>query len=505
MDTRTVTSVEAETQAGDVFWDWVPTRGEVVLLGAAIVLTFALQFSHLLPVYLCVGLVVALAGVCWLTPFTAFYFIACAQSLPYPEAAPLNPAQLGFVVWLPMALASPGGPRLRHLPLLRYVLPWLVWIMLVEDKGLMILEPTGFWARALAYAALAGHFAAVASGRYVKCLLGLCVGSLSVMAGFWLHVARLPVRLQAYAGAHERAGFERLGSGGADAVMVWPALLVGAFGIVGVAIALMRLRHDAPGTKAMILLSLVTLGLSLPPLLGTMTYSGYAGFALMAAVAFGVLFRALGRSGAGMAARRKLMRSVALILVAVAFLLSLNLFGTRERALGLWGDYLRTAEERSIAASRTDVWIYAFKTMMRYPLFGVKALGRSRTEEIPREYRDEGTYMAHNVFLDQGRRTGVPGLLLSALFFFYPVYALRRRRMPNRYLGFYLAYCAMFIFWMVLSHPFYKTFWALWMLMVVAAATDTPGAGPAAAAPAGTDAGVGPSVRADGPGGAAAA
>ena len=102
---------------------------------------------------------------------------------------------------------------------------------------------------------------------------------------------------------------------------------------------------------------------------------------------------------------------------------------------------------------------------MKYPLFGIRVTGEQ--EEITSEYAGNGWYLSHNVFLDYGRSVGITGMLLLGFFFFWPFTRMWRSRNRVLYLPFILAHFSMLIFWMSLSFQFYKTFWALWMLMAV--------------------------------------
>jgi O-antigen ligase len=109
---------------------------------------------------------------------------------------------------------------------------------------------------------------------------------------------------------------------------------------------------------------------------------------------------------------------------------------------------------------------------MNYPLFGIRVSGDS--EVITSGYASQGGYLAHNVFLDYGRYAGIPCILLLAFFFFRPVIQMFKSGRLTQYMPFILAHFAMFIFWMSLSFQFYKTFWALWMLMTLAIAHASP-------------------------------
>jgi hypothetical protein len=60
---------------------------------------------------------------------------------------------------------------------------------------------------------------------------------------------------------------------------------------------------------------------------------------------------------------------------------------------------------------------------------------------------------------------------LIAVFFFYPANKILSGRRWACYAPFLLVHLAMFIFWMSLSYVHYKTFWAFWILAVMAAAS----------------------------------
>jgi O-antigen ligase len=130
--------------------------------------------------------------------------------------------------------------------------------------------------------------------------------------------------------------------------------------------------------------------------------------------------------------------------------------------------YDETSQEEGVAASRTGVWHDAIHTIMKYPVLGIRITGEQ--EEITSEYASAGGYLSHNVFLDYGRYIGIPGMLMLVFFFFWPSIKMWQSGNYIRYLPFLLTHFAVFIFWMSLSFQFYKTFWALWMLMAVAVA-----------------------------------
>ncbi|MDE0838496.1 MAG: O-antigen ligase family protein, partial [Kiritimatiellae bacterium] len=190
------------------------------------------------------------------------------------------------------------------------------------------------------------------------------------------------------------------------------------------------------------------------------------GFIIMSGLVLATMYNNVLSSKIDVKTKSKLMRLVLVPLFGLGLVISTNTFEARSRIEGLWAYYQEELKDQSIVASRTDVWTYSLRTIQQYPLLGVKNSGEK--ENIPPQYRASGNYVAHNVFLDYGRYSGIPGMLLIAYFFFHPILKLISHRRHQLYYGFYFAYFVMFIFWMTLSFQFYKTFWVLWMLLAVA-------------------------------------
>jgi len=173
-----------------------------------------------------------------------------------------------------------------------------------------------------------------------------------------------------------------------------------------------------------------------------------------------------GKEGAfGNVRFQMLLRWSAASVAVIVALFIVNAFDLRTKLLTLDDYYKNASEETGMAASRTGVWHDSIHTILKYPLFGIRVTGDR--EEITSEYASQGDYLSHNVFLDVGRAIGIPGMLMVALFFFYPAVKMWKSEERVRYLPFLLAHFAMFIFWMSLSFQFYKTFWGLWMLMAM--------------------------------------
>ena len=458
-------SQPARNLVGPSYWDLRPTLIEWLLLVSSFVLIVTIHLEPILQSPFALPLTGVLAALCYLSPMTGFLFIACSQYLPFPEASPLNPSQLGFFVWLPVALFRYSRIRLTGFWRIWPVLPCLIWYMLMTGDKVYLPENDYF--KALCYAAIACQLANEAGGRYLKCLFGLCLGAILVMSAYWANQAGLPVELSDW--GNSREGIARIGGTRADSVMVWPALSIGIAGLIGLQLALGLSRSLRPSPMWLTWLTAILCMAALPPLVATMTHAGIASLVLMS---IGVVATSAGLIWAGGFAPGRVRLGVILVLLATFLALAgytCDIFNLQTKAKATKDYYNEAALESGTFASRNDVWAYSIRTILKYPVFGV--VNSHDPEEIAPEYLDnpEG-YVSHNVFLDYCRFGGVPGMILLALFFFYPAWKMATSNQWPSYVPFLLTNLAMFIFWMTLSYVHYKTFWAFWMLAAMAVA-----------------------------------
>jgi O-antigen ligase len=449
--------------SGLAFWNCELTRLELVLLPAAILLAAALHLAPVLHSSLGTVLTYLLPAISYFAPLTSFFFFACSQFLPFPADSPHNPAQAGVLVWLPVILLRYRRVNLRNLPQLWPVLPWLVWFALLTGQAIYL--PSSDYVKALVYSVMACQMVNESRGQYLKCLVGLCFGAILVMTAYWASELGLPVEVSDWGG--DREGFARLGSVRADAVMVWPALLIGLSGLLGTQIAFASRSSPTTSPAWLTYATLLLTVASLPPLVSTMSHGAFGGFALVLLAVIWAMMIA-GKGGAFANPRfQLLLRGYAFGIALVVVLFAMDAFQLRTKVLSLETYYKETSDKEGAAASRTGVWHDSIHTILKYPLFGIAVTGEQ--EEITSEYAEAGGYLSHNIFLDFGRAIGIPGMLLLAFFFFCPAVTMWKSGDYIRYIPFLLTHFALLIFWMSLSFTFYKTFWAFWMLAAMVA------------------------------------
>jgi hypothetical protein len=418
-------------------------------------------------------LTVVLAAMCYLSPVTGFLFIACSQYLPFPEEASLNPSQIGFLVWLPVVLFRYSRVRLTGLWRLWPVLPCLTWYMLMTGDKLYLPENNYF--RVLCYAVIACQLANEARGQYLKCLFGLSLGAFLIMSAYWSNQAGLPVELSDWGNVRE--GMARIGGTRADSVMVWPALLIGVAGLVGLQLTLGLSRSPRRSPAWLTWLTAVLCLGAFPTLVSTMTNGAILAFASLSLGIVVVFARIVSKGGFAPGRVRLFVRLAAAAALLATVCYATDFFGVHTRVTALKNYYKETSRETGILASRNDVWTYSIKTILKYPVFGI--VNSHEPEDVPPDYSDTPEpWLSHNVFLDYGRNGGIPGMVLLAFFFFYPAWKMAFSSQWACYAPFLLVHLAMFIFWMSLSFVHYKTFWAFWILAAMAAASRPDEGGP---------------------------
>ena len=492
MNPRKLKGQPTAPEPDSAFWNCRLSRWESLLLLVALGVSVVVHLTPVLQSGRAKPLLIGLASVCFLSPTSGFFFIGASAALPSqtPEAYTLGremstaretlPAEMtdvstkyGFVVWVVVTAVWYRRFSLRGLAALWPLAPFLLWLMLIGGVSSVMDEE--YW-KAVLFSIMACQLANESKGQYLKCLLGLCLGTLVVMVGFWGQRLGLPIDLSTWGG--DRGGMARIGSVRADAVMVWPAILIGVGGLAGLGLLVSSKRNRLRPPGWLLPLVVVLSVAAVPPLVATLTQSGYAGAGLLSLVVLLASFSMAVQGGFKQGAMERVVVVALLVVGLLGGLWAMNAFDLRARVEAMSSYREDTTETMGVATTRTSVWTESLAIMLKYPLFGLA--GASQTSGIS----DAPSQLSHNVFLDYGRGYGIPCMLLLAGFFFWPVARLWAARQWIDFLPFLLVHFSLLIFWSCLSFIFYKVFWAFWMLMTLAVERHAFRAGEVARAPA---------------------
>ena len=448
------------------YFDCRLTRFELGLLFVVIGLTITLHLTPVLYSPVGVGLLVAIAALCWLTPVTGFFFLSCGGAImPAPAYATMMPAMIGFLAWLVVApLRYNIGFSLRGITWLAVLIPYFIWATVMTGSTAFLWR----YIAAMSFAVIACQLANASQGRYLKCLLGFSLGAFMATVGFWVDALGLPVELSEWGGV--RSEFVRLGSIRLDSVSMWYPTFIAVSGLLGIPMALLAAQRRPHRAIRMLHLGVLALLLCIPPLVSTMTYASYAGFALLISFLCWELLRLYQKRLISGAHISIFLRYGLVAAFLLGIMIATNTMRLRDKIGGTWSHYSKRAEETGGLGTRSAVWESSLRTIGKYPLFGVSFYNVK--EPLPAwagaRHKKMGYYLSHNVFLDIGRSSGIPGMLLYAGFFFLPFYRMCRSPKRSLYLPFLLAFFSTLIFLMTLSFNFNKMWWAFWMLMMMA-------------------------------------
>jgi O-antigen ligase len=444
---------------------------EIFCLLLVLISSILLQINPILNSGIADIIIICTAAISWMTPVSGFAYIAAAQILPIPPDSLINPAQVGFYTWLVITPLRYRRFSLKGWQIMLAFLPWLIWFWAISKQT--VFDPGGEYAKAIYYGIIGVQLANEAKGEYSKCLMGLCLGCITVSFGYWASQAGLPVSLSEYGGS--RGEFVRLGGVRADSVMVWPPLLMGCFGFLGIVLSsIIAIGRKRAISKIFLGTALIIVFLTVPCLISTMTNGAVSGFLLMNILLLSMYMSPRNNRCISQKNKRVVGRIFGLSFALIILFFIFNVFGMMDRIVALFHFYEGQSEGLGVAASRTDVWEQAVQLIMKYPFIGVFGNGATLQVQTVGAIKGSG-FLAHNVFLDYGWQVGLPGLLLLLAAFVMPIIILWKSGRWLQFAGFLCFYFACFIFWMTLSFQFYKTVWSFWALFCLAVLRSSPG------------------------------
>jgi hypothetical protein len=405
-------------------------------------------------------------------PFAAFLYIAASQISPDPPTLPLTLAQLfvaAYTVAFPFSGASRGIARIPTS--LRYCLVFLgCWL------AVALMNDTLDWdfVSAIIMAAMAASYIPLMSGNYVRALWMLGVGATLGIIGHWGRELGLPMVGILY--EHEIRGGDRFGSGRGDVNWASVNVAFGMWTLLALLVPYLWEQSVRPRIEVSIFAGLLFIAGSVPLLV--MGSRGGLGYLALGGLFFAVYL---------LVVRRFAVRFTSALWLTMAIL---SIFGPL-----LWFWFLQTEPgERFIAtiefnsvqaheygqgegvAGRANQWFAFLAIAEHYPLTGAPRgaivdlgeCGLSVIGDSSQQISCSGG-SAHNVWLDFAAGRGIPVSIMFLIAFSAPIVMLWHRRGAAYCLPFAIAHAVVFLVFMNLSVPGYKTYWALHVLTAMAA------------------------------------
>jgi O-antigen ligase len=415
-----------------------------------------------------VVLLIALAGV--FSPFSWMLFISGSQIAPDPVGFPLTTAQVGVITWV---ITLPWNGGLKYIsalgPFVAYIAAFAVWFTsaFVVCRHALPLPMLS----AMLVGMISFTYAVRVRGRAHVLLLMLMVGTGLSLVGFWATSLKLDVAVKTYDNLVGDISFIRVGSGRGDANDVGLHIPVFIIGILALAGTVKSWVHR-PGRRPFVLLSaVVALALGVPALMDTFSRGGIYSFilALCGLVAIFLCSPPIARPSA-----------MQMGIGAVLVIAGIGIFAsTTGRSFSQWVEAVQSRNRSNeilhgtsgMFAGRLQPWTEHLKIMLEYPIAGIyigefwdlKEYGAGR---IGIDKDVSGA--AHNVFIDCGSSSGIPGFLLFIVLFFRAPYQLIRRAGMGFAAPFIAVTYTVFLAFMSLSVGNWKTYWAILAVLVSA-------------------------------------
>ena len=389
------------------------------------------------------------------SPLPAMVALGASQVVADPAGLPLTLAQCLFVAWVGHWLVGRKRVDYRSMRvLLLWVLPYLIvakalnymkWgeVLYVDSFDLAVLVGV-----------MAAWYVGQLRGRILLGVLCVAVSASPSVMTYWLHVAGVATEGMS---ADKGIGVASIGLGRGDGNFSGISISLAALSFL--AFGMLAQQHIWRSRARLGLVPCLCMGFflaSIPPVFATMsrgavlTFFGGLAFVIVAAlyatesggvrvIAFGVLSSIVG---------------------VVAFKASEGL--ADQYVLPLW-EFSANQMGNSLMMSRAETWGAAFQELSLSPLIGTTP--ETQVSTIQYGY----AYCSHNVWLDVGRGSGVPGMLWFTAFFFYPLFGVFRRCSKSDALILCCPFVILLLVFMNLSVINLKVFYEVWVLAVAAA------------------------------------
>lgn len=394
-----------------------------------------------------------------MSPFSALMVLSASQISADPVGIPFTTVKVLFIAW-----AIHFSFRMRRFNF-NYAIPFLKLISLYYIYFIFATIIKGYewvFGNPLDLAILVGIMGATfigqAKGRYRLALLSILLGAVPAIFGYWLLNLGIPFEGIIY--EEHAKGAIGIGFGRSDTNNAALNIALATAGLAALCLSPLENKYITWEKYPFIgLLGILVLLLGIPALAGTMSRGGIINFSLSLFITLVFLFVF------SLRAKGVLKRSYkkTIVLIILTFILLFLFFAKTDviERLELAQQYSLTQSKYSFWLSRGDVWTSALGIVLSQPFLGETF----ETKIYLSQYGYE--WASHNVFLDAGRGSGLIGMILYAVFFFYPLWKLIKKGIDYSF-PFIITYFSVFITFMTLSVVNHKTFFLLWSLNVIA-------------------------------------
>lgn len=393
------------------------------------------------------------------SPFTALLAFSASQISADPPDFPLTTAQALVIAWGVHFLLRPWKFKLSFAkPLLMSIGAYYLYAVVATFAKGYIWKPGNDLDLALIIGVIGSTYLGQVKERHRMALLVILIGALPAVFGYWFIRWDIPFEGVIYDAVLR--GAVRIGFGRSDANNAGINIALSTAGLFALSLSPIRSKLVAWREKPLIgLLSFAALIFGIPAVAGTMSRSGLINLflSLLIATLF-LLF--LSKKSYG-TLKSSYIHSIVIVVIAA---IAVGVFTVRtdflERIISIRNYSITQMEE---LFGRRDVTEGAIKIILREPLVGETDYNKISVPGYGTEFA------SHNVFLDVGRGSGIPGILFYCIFFFYAPFQIWRRKGLAYAYPFIVTYASIFLTFLSFSLGNHKTFFLLWTLLVLAA------------------------------------
>ena len=377
----------------------------------------------------------------------SIFYLVLSQILPDISGIPGNLAQWAIIIWFLYRVISRRKIHFEILkPIALFIMPLLIWLSIsaiannelpfyfmelikgavfiyitydaVQDRDVDFVEIG-------AYIILACLFAGITFWTGERASLNESVGFLGSNRGF--------IRIEGL-------------RGNANVVMVFLS-----FALVGIIHRWIQSQFTGFkvfwGSFGSLLISTI---LCIPPLISTQSRTVYFLLAIMLLI---IIFLEIPHV-------KKIDKFVSVVVEIVIFLAvvigALNLF------LPSWSLRIQSlvryqSEESDLFSGRSYVWLPGLQIVMNHPVFGTNF---SEFTEMT-----GGFTTSHNTIIDSGIMAGIPGMVLTAIYFISPLFIIRKNIKWRGFRLFLVLYITGLIISMAIAFQGIKIMYILWALL----------------------------------------